>query len=111
MSQPPAEAVPLPHGVPPPDSAVSPEDLANLFAAMGAVGAMEPPAGPPRGRGALRRKILFASLIALIGVGASFASCVGQSFSLRQARALESIEVQLQGLRTDLAAYRHAEGR
>ena len=37
-----------------------------------------------------------ALLVAGIGVGASVMSCVGQSFSLRQARALEGIEQQLQ---------------
>jgi hypothetical protein len=48
----------------------------------------------------MRRKLLYAALIAAIGVGASIMSCVGQSFSLRQARALEGIEQQLLKLQT-----------
>lgn len=43
----------------------------------------------------MRSKLIVAILIAGIGVGASAMSCVGQSFSLRQARALEGIEQQL----------------
>lgn len=48
---------------------------------------------------ALRWKLLGAVLIASIGVGASITSCVGQSFHYRQARALEGIELQLEGIR------------
>jgi hypothetical protein len=47
---------------------------------------------PRRGAGI---KILGAILIAGVGLGASALSCVGQSFSLRQARALEGIEQHL----------------
>jgi len=90
---------------------MSPEDLGQLLAAMNAGPA---PSGSSRSsttrRGSLFRKFLYAVLVAAIGIGASFASCIGQSFSLRQARALESIETQLQGLRTDLATGRRFEG-
>lgn len=44
----------------------------------------------------MRTQLIIAILIAGIGGGASALSCVGQSFSLRQARALEGIEQQLQ---------------
>jgi hypothetical protein len=50
---------------------------------------------PPEVRRAMRRKLVGAVLIAVIGLGASFMSCIGQSFGLRQARALEGIEQQL----------------
>jgi hypothetical protein len=53
---------------------------------------------PGNGRG-LRRKLIIAVLIAAVGVGASIMSCVGQSFSLRQARAMEGIEQQLKAIR------------
>jgi hypothetical protein len=46
----------------------------------------------------LSGKILGTILVAAIGVGASGMSCVGQSFALRQARALEGIEQQLRQL-------------
>jgi hypothetical protein len=51
-------------------------------------------AGRPPQRG-ISAKILGAVLIAAVGLGASALSCVGQSFSLRQARALEGIEQHL----------------
>lgn len=70
-----------------PQVEVSPEDLARLYAAQSY------PA-----RSSARTKIIGAILVAGIGVGASAMSCVGQSFSLRQARALEGIELQLQQL-------------
>lgn len=46
-----------------------------------------------------RRKVLIAALITLLGVGASIMSCIGQSFTYRQARALEGIELQLREIR------------
>jgi hypothetical protein len=79
-------------------SGPSPEDLAQLFAA-----GMPFPAPPPS-PGSMRRKLLIAILIAGVGVGASFMSCVGQSFSLRQARALEGIEQQLTQIRASCVA-------
>jgi hypothetical protein len=45
-----------------------------------------------------RQKLLIAALITAIGIGASIMSCVGQSFSYRQARALEGIEQQLEAI-------------
>ena len=69
--------------------APSPEELARLLMAAGAA------APPPPSRGTLRRKLVVAILVAGVGVGASVMSCVGQSFSLRQARAMEGIEQQL----------------
>lgn len=60
----------------------------------------EPPPAPK----SRWRKLLVAILIAGIGVGASFMSCIGQSFSLRQARALEGIESQLTQIRASCAA-------
>jgi hypothetical protein len=76
--------------VPPEVSVPSPEDLARMFAVSGFGG--DPPSRPGR---SARAKLLGAILIAGIGIGASVLSCVGQSFSLRQARALEGIEQQL----------------
>ncbi len=54
-------------------------------------------------RGALH-KLLVAGLIAAVGVGASVMSCVGQSFSYRQARALEGIEQQLREIHASCPA-------
>lgn len=65
----------------------------DVFASMG-----PHVVAPPPQRRLLGGKILGALLVAGIGVGASAASCVGQSFSLRQARALEGIEQQLRQL-------------
>jgi hypothetical protein len=81
----------VPHAAPhvPPSGEISPEDLA----AMEAMG-MPGPEGSLN-KGSLRRKLFVAILIAGVGVGASIMSCVGQSFSLRQARAMEGIEQQL----------------
>lgn len=45
------------------------------------------------------RKFIVAALIAAIGIGASVMSCVGQSFTYRQAHALEGIEQQLKEIR------------
>lgn len=72
---------------------ISPEDLARMVAAS------TPPSDPPGNGRALRRKLVIAVLIAAVGVGASIMSCVGQSFSLRQARAMEGIEQQLKAIR------------
>lgn len=69
------------------------EDLGRL-AAMAATG--RPVPAPDRRPPTAVRKLLLAGLIAGVGVGASIMSCVGQSFSYRQARALEGIEQQLQ---------------
>jgi hypothetical protein len=78
---------------------ISPDDLAEMLAAS----AMMPtPEAVPGGGGALRKKLLIAVLIAAIGVGASIMSCVGQSFSYRQARAMEGIEQQLKEIRSSL---------
>lgn len=74
---------------------ISPDDLAQLLMASGAGIS----ADPPPNKSALRRKIILAVLVAGIGVGASIMSCVGQSFSLRQARAQEGIEQQLKEIR------------
>lgn len=86
---------------------LSPDDLARLVAASGMPG----PTGLPS-KSALRRKLLFAALIACVGVGASIMSCVGQSFSYRQARAMEGIEQQLKEIRAScVAAPRGEVGR
>lgn len=60
------------------------------------------PGNTATSRSALRRKLLAAVLVAAVGLGASAMSCVGQSFSLRQARAQEGIEQQLLLLRLQL---------
>jgi hypothetical protein len=83
-------------GPPPAPGDISPEDLAQLLAMSGMP-------GPASGKSSLRRKIIIASLIAGIGVGASVMSCVGQSFSYRQAHALEGIEQQLKEIRASCA--------
>lgn len=94
---------------PPPEAQIpSPEDrsryryphipLERLLAAS-----ETEPHAPPDNRGALRRKVYVAVLIAAVGVGASIMSCVGQSFSYRQARAMEGIEQQLQQIRASCA--------
>lgn len=68
----------------------SPEEVAARY------GAAVPAPMPSRaGHG----KLIGAILVAGVGIGASALSCVGQSFSLRQARALEGIEQQVQLLR------------
>jgi uncharacterized protein HemX len=71
-----------------PSVELSPEDVARLFTAA-----------PAPTSGSLRSKLLFAALVAAVGLGASIMSCVGQSFSLRQARALEGIQQQLVEMR------------
>jgi hypothetical protein len=81
------QAVPQPIAA----DSVSPEDLAHLMMMSGLA--------PMPNKGALRRKLLVAVLIAAVGIGASIMSCVGQSFSLRQARAQEGIEQQLREIR------------
>ena len=73
---------------------LSPEDLAQLLMASGI-----PSPEPPPNKSSLRKKLLIAGLIAGIGLGASVMSCVGQSFSYRQAHALEGIEQQLKEIR------------
>lgn len=75
---------------------MSPEDLTRLLLASST-----PSPDPPPSKSALRKKLLIAGLIAGIGVGASAMSCVGQSFSYRQARAMEGIEQQLKEIRAN----------
>lgn len=94
-SQPPPPPPPSPSANP--TAAISPEDLASLLVASGAVPSPE----PPPSKSALRKKLLFAALIACVGLGASIMSCVGQSFSYRQAHALEGIEQQLKEIRAN----------
>ena len=93
----PAEAVPhvMPPGAPGVPGEMSQEDLMRLLMASGMPG----PEGPPSSKGSLRKKLIIAALIGGVGVGASVMSCVGQSFSLRQARAQEGIEQQLKEIR------------
>jgi hypothetical protein len=70
-----------------------PEDLlAQILAASQA------PAPQPR---SLRSKLFVPMLVAAIGLGASVMSCVGQSFSYRQAHALEGIEQQLKDIKAN----------
>jgi hypothetical protein len=88
------EPPPLP---PPPETAkIAPDDLARMIAASAV-----PTPMPEPSRRDLRKKLLLGIAIGAIGVGASFMSCVGQSFSYRQARALEGIEQQLKELRVN----------
>lgn len=82
----------------PPLPEISPEDLAKIMTEMPMPGSMPPSPG------AMRRKLLVAVAIGAIGIGASVMSCVGQSFSYRQARALEGIEQQLKSLSTNCSA-------
>ena len=70
-----------------------------MWADAQASGSAVPTPEPPPDQKSLRRKLLVAILVAVVGVGASFMSCIGQSFSLRQARALEGIEQQLSQIR------------
>jgi hypothetical protein len=77
------------------DQDLSPEDLDRLAAIMAAAPSSAHPHAPAPGRWSLRSKLILTVLIAGIGAGASVMSCVGQSFSLRQARALESIDAHL----------------
>lgn len=49
-----------------------------------------------KARKAMRRKLIGAALFTLLTIGVSIMSCVGQSFGLRQARALESIDQRLE---------------
>jgi len=74
-----------------PSVELSPEDVARLFTAGTPVSGATP--------SSLRSKLIFAALVAAVGLGASIMSCVGQSFSLRQARALEGIQQQLVEMR------------
>ena len=86
-----------PTGMPTPPPGLSPEDLAHLLAASGVM-------PTPPSRRSLRSKLLVASLIGAIGLGASVMSCVGQSFSYRQAHALEGIEQQLREIHASCVA-------
>jgi hypothetical protein len=91
-----------PKDAPPETVRISPEVLASLFAASAMPLPGDPPsdnANPGGGNRAMRRKVYFAVAVATLGVGASIMSCVGQSFSFRQARAMEGIEQQLKEIR------------
>lgn len=90
---------------------IAPDDLAKLLASS-AVFPSPLPAERPDGSRGLRRKLLVAILIATVGIGASIMSCVGQSFSYRQARAMEGIEQQLKEIRAGcVVAPRSARAR
>ena len=65
-------------GVPEPVYSVAPGDVA-------------------KGRRRMRNQLLGAALLGGLSVGVSVMSCVGQSFALRQARALEAIQHALEG--------------
>jgi uncharacterized protein YbjT (DUF2867 family) len=96
---------------PPPETQeISPDDLARMIAASAVPAPGIAPGGLPGG-GALRRKLLAAILIAAIGIGASIMSCIGQSFSYRQARAMEGIEQQLKEIRASCTAAPHEVAR
>jgi len=82
------------------DQDFSPEDLDRLAAVMATAPASAHPHAPAPGRWSLRSKLILTVLIAGIGAGASVMSCVGQSFALRQARALESIDAHLAAMTT-----------
>lgn len=92
-----------PKSPPPETQKISPEDLARMIAAS-----EMPMPGPVPGElpsnSGLRQKLFLAVLIGAIGVGASIMSCVGQSFSYRQARAMEGIEQQLKEFRANCVA-------
>lgn len=92
MSDDPKAAPPIP----------SPEDLVKQFVSANMVPGAQP---PPPSKGALRRKLIIGGVIAGLGLGASFMSCVGQSFSYRQARAMEGIEEQLKEIRASCPAF------
>lgn len=54
------------------------------------------PGNVTKGRRRVRNQLLGAALLGGLSVGVSVMSCVGQSFSLRQARALEAIQHALE---------------
>jgi uncharacterized protein HemX len=87
---------------------ISPEELEKMRASWRASGTSSGAPAPsiPSSSSGLGKKLLGAVLIAAIGVGASIMSCVGQSFSYRQARAMEGIEQQLVLLRQGCASNR-----
>jgi hypothetical protein len=89
----------VPHAVPSPTEQIAPDDLAKLLMASAMLPSPGSASSDQSGKGSLRKKLIVASLIAAIGIGASIMSCVGQSFSLRQARAMEGIEQQLKEIR------------
>lgn len=99
----------VPRAVPPSVEDMSPEDLAKLLMASGMMPTPGSAVGDLPGKRSLRRKLLIAVLIAAIGVGASIMSCVGQSFSYRQARAMEGIEQQLKEIRTSCTVKERAQ--
>lgn len=88
-----------PQGPPQVAPDLSSEDFERLLVASGI-----PLPEPPANKSTLRKKLLIAGLIAGIGLGASVMSCVGQSFSYRQAHALEGIEQQLKEIRASCPA-------
>jgi hypothetical protein len=104
--------VPPSPGPTPETQKISSDDLARMLAASAMPPGIAPGDAPGTGGGGLRRKLLVAVLVAAIGVGASIMSCVGQSFSYRQARAMEGIEQQLKEIRAGcVVAPRSESGR
>lgn len=90
-----------------PTSQISPEELAGLLAIERPAPTQDPP-----NRSALRRKLVIGLLIGAVGLGASIMSCVGQSFSYRQAHAMEGIEQQLKEIRASCPAVsKHEDAR
>lgn len=83
-----AQDLPIPPIPPEAEETISPEILDQIRSSAA------------RGR---RHKFLVAVLITAAGIGASIMSCVGQSFSYRQARALEEIVLQLREIRAGCA--------
>lgn len=65
-------------------------------------GGEPPPPPPPRRR--LWAKLVGGLLVVGIGLGASVMSCIGQSFALRQARALEGTRDALQAISAAISA-------
>jgi hypothetical protein len=85
-----------PQSPPPETQKIAAEDLAQMLAASAMPGVVP---DDPADKRSLRGKLFVAVLIAAVGIGASIMSCVGQSFSYRQAHALEGIEQQLKEIR------------
>lgn len=98
-----ADAPPPFPGPTPETQKISSDDLARMLAASAMSPGIAPGEAPGTGGGGLKRKLLVAILVATIGLGASIMSCVGQSFSYRQARAMEGIEQQLKEIRAGCA--------
>jgi len=76
------------------------DDLHKEFETSGLLPETLPLPEKTSSTGGSRHKNLIVALLAgAVGVGASFMSCIGQSFHLRQAQALEGIEQQLKEIR------------